>query len=53
MKTAQQKIYIINIKTFNMEEFKDYKFVWSFIDPEKHNVKKSKNLKIVKLIFYQ
>ena len=32
----------------NMEEFKDYKFVWSFIDPEKHNVKKSKNLKIVK-----
>ena len=23
----------------NMEEFKDYKFVWSFIDPEKHNVK--------------
>ena len=31
-----------------MEQFKDYKFVWSFIDINKHEVMKSDNLIIVK-----
>lgn len=31
-----------------LKEFEDYKFVWSFIEPEKHKVKESKNLIIVK-----
>ena len=31
-----------------MKQFKDYKFVWSFIDVDKHQVMKSKNLIIVK-----
>ena len=35
-------------KMLEMKEFKDYTFVWSFVDPEKHEVKKSKNLIIIK-----
>lgn len=35
-------------KMLNMKEFKDYTFVWSFIDPSKHEVKKDKRLKIIK-----
>lgn len=31
-----------------MEQFSDYTFVWAFNDPTKHDVKKSKNLIIVK-----
>lgn len=35
-------------KMLTMKEFKDYTFVWSFIDPSKHEVKKDKRLKIIK-----
>jgi len=35
-------------KMTTMPEFKDYKFVWSFIEPQKHNVKPNENLIIVK-----
>lgn len=35
-------------KMLEMDEFKDYKFVWSFVEPEKHDVKKSDNLILVK-----
>lgn len=35
-------------KMLNMKEFKDYKFIWSFTNPEKHEVKKDKRLKIIK-----
>lgn len=35
-------------KMLTMKEFKDYTFVWSFIDPSKHDVKKDKRLKIIK-----
>lgn len=35
-------------KMLTMPEFKDYKFVWSFVEPQKHNVKPSENLIIVK-----
>lgn len=31
-----------------MDEFKDYKFIWSFKEPEKHQVKQNKNLVVVK-----
>ena len=31
-----------------MKEFKDYTFVWSFVDPEKHEVKENKNLIVIK-----
>lgn len=35
-------------KMLTMKEFKDYTFIWSFINPEKHEVKKDKRLKIIK-----
>lgn len=35
-------------KMITMNEFKDYKFIWSFIEPDKHEVKKDKRLIIVK-----
>lgn len=35
-------------KMLEMPEFKDYKFIWSFVEPEKHDVKKAENLIIVK-----
>lgn len=35
-------------KMLTMPEFKDYKFVWSFIEPKKHHVKQCDNLVIVK-----
>lgn len=35
-------------KMVDMPEFKDYHFVWSFVDPSKHQVKKSANLTIIK-----
>lgn len=35
-------------KMIKMKQFKDYKFVWSFIDINKHEVMKSDNLIIVK-----
>jgi len=35
-------------KMITMNEFKDYKFVWSFNNPSKHEVKKDKRLIIVK-----
>ena len=35
-------------KMLTMKDFKDYTFVWSFIDPSKHEVKKDKRLKIIK-----
>lgn len=35
-------------KMIEMKEFKDYTFVWSFVDPSKHEVKENKNLIIVK-----
>jgi len=35
-------------KMITMDEFKDYKFVWSFINPKKHEIKKDKRLIIVK-----
>ena len=35
-------------KMLTMKEFKDYTFIWSFIDPSKHEVKKDKRLKIIK-----
>lgn len=35
-------------KMITMDEFKDYKFVWSFNNPSKHEVKKDKRLIIVK-----
>lgn len=35
-------------KMIEMEEFKDYIFIWSFTNPENHCVKKNKNLRIVK-----
>ena len=35
-------------KMLEMDEFKDYKFVWSFMNPENHEVKNDKRLKIVK-----
>ena len=35
-------------KMLTIKEFKDYTFVWSFIDPSKHEVKKDKRLKIIK-----
>lgn len=35
-------------KMLTMEEFKDYKFVWSFVNPRKHEIKKDKRLIIVK-----
>lgn len=35
-------------KMLTMKEFKDYHFVWSFIAPEKHSVKKTSNLTIIK-----
>ncbi len=34
-------------KMLEMPEFKDYKFIWSFVNPLKHEVKNSKNLLIV------
>ena len=35
-------------KMIEMKEFKNYTFVWSFVDPSKHEVKENKNLIIVK-----
>lgn len=35
-------------KMITMDEFKDYKFIWAFIDASIHEVKKDKRLKIVK-----
>ena len=35
-------------KMITMKQFKDYTFVWSFRDPEKHKIKKNKNLIIIK-----
>ncbi len=35
-------------KMITMKEFKDYKMVWAFIEPEKHEVADFKNLEIVK-----
>lgn len=35
-------------KMLEMPEFKDYHFVWSFVEPEKHHVKASPNLTIIK-----
>lgn len=35
-------------KMITMDEFKDYKFIWAFNDPSKHEVTKDKRLKIVK-----
>lgn len=35
-------------KMLEMNEFKDYKFVWAFIDPSKHEIKPDKKLKVVK-----
>lgn len=35
-------------KMLTMEQFKDYHFIWSFVKPEMHEVKESKNLTIVK-----
>ena len=35
-------------KMLTMKEFKDYTFVWAFIDKDKHDIIKDKRLKIVK-----
>lgn len=35
-------------KMLEMDEFKDFKFVWSFVNPDKHEIKKDKRLVIVK-----
>lgn len=35
-------------KMIIMDEFKDYKFIWAFNEPSKHEVTKDKRLKIVK-----
>ena len=35
-------------KMLTMKEFKNYKFIWAFKDPEKHDVLKDKRLTIVK-----
>lgn len=35
-------------KMLDMPEFKDYVFIWAFIDPSLHDIKKDKRLKIVK-----
>ena len=35
-------------KMITMPEFKDYKFVWSFIEPSTHEVKEAENLILVK-----
>lgn len=35
-------------KMITMDEFKDYKFIWAFNDPGKHEVIKDKRLKIIK-----
>lgn len=34
-------------KMITMDEFKDYKFVWAFVDPSKHEVKEDDRLEIV------
>lgn len=34
-------------KMITMDEFKDYKFIWAFVDPSKHEVKEDERLKIV------
>lgn len=38
----------IYVEMTKMKEFKDYTFVWSFVDPEKHEVKPNDNLIIIK-----
>ena len=35
-------------KMTTMDEFKDYKFIWAFINPNEHNVLSDKRLKIIK-----
>lgn len=35
-------------KMIIMDEFKDYKFIWAFNEPSKHEVTKDKRLKIIK-----
>ena len=35
-------------KILTMKEFKDFKFVWAFVDPSKHDVLNDKRLTIVK-----
>ncbi len=35
-------------KMLEMDEFKDYKFVWSFVEPDKHEVKACDHLILVK-----
>lgn len=35
-------------KMLSMKEFKDFKFVWAFVDPSKHDVLNDKRLTIVK-----
>ena len=34
-------------KMITMKEFQDYEMVWAFVEPEKHEVAKFKNLKII------
>lgn len=34
-------------KMITMDEFRDYKFVWAFVDPSKHEVKEDNRLEIV------